>query len=289
MTDRHLGSDQGGGSRTCPVCQGADLFDLSVRRTPPLLRCRSCRLIFRRDPVHAVVDERMNRERLGRLGEGRHPIYTSTLEKLGVHRRLGTLLDIGCGNGYFARLAHQSGWRVAAFDSSEYLCRQARGFGTGMVVRAYAQSVPFSERQFDVVTLWDVIDHLEHPIPALTEALRVLRPGGLLYLRVRNGPIHVGLRRLLLVPKAASVMHTQMFSGSSLATALNVAGFTEIRTDVSSLTTGNPYASPAQQGAGALKAFKNLWSAGAKLTSRLTHRHLLLAPSIQALARRPLE
>ena len=258
-----------------------------LRRSPALLRCRSCRLTFRSEPVHDIVDQRMARDALEQLGARRQTLYTAMLGSLQAQRQMGTLLDVGCGNGHFARWVRQYGWRVAALDSSDHLCRQARGFGTRNVVRGFAQNLPFPSRRFDVVTLWDVIDHLEEPIPALMEARRVLRPGGMLHMRVRNGPVHLALRRNVLVPIAASVMHNLLFSGDSLANALGVAGFVDVESDVAPLTRGDPYASPTRRASTALRTFKSLWSAGAKLASGLTHRHFLLAPSIQAFARRP--
>jgi SAM-dependent methyltransferase len=252
-----------------------------------LRRCRSCRLTFRVEPADEIVDERLDRDELVRLGEGRRLLYEAALEGLRRERQLGTLLDVGCGSGEFARMASRDGWRVTALDSSAYLCDQARGLGTAGVVRAVAQSLPFQARQFDVLTLWDVIDHLDRPIPALMEARRVLRPGGLLHVRVRNGPVHLALRRNVLIPTAASVVHNLLFSGGSLATALRLSGFVGITTDSAPLTRGNPYARSAHPGERTFRAFKTVWSASARIASRLTSRHLLIAPSIQARARRP--
>jgi SAM-dependent methyltransferase len=244
-------------------------------------------LTFRVEPAREIVDERLDRDELVRLGQGRRLLYEAVLEDLRAERQLGTLLDVGCGNGEFARMASQDGWRVSALDNSAYLCDQARGLGTVGVVRAMAQSLPFAARQFDVLTLWDVIDHLDRPVPALVEARRVLRPGGLLHVRVRNGPVHLALRRNVLIPTAASVVHNLLFSGGSLTTALRLAGFADITTDCAPLTRGNPYAGSARRGEKAFRALKIVWSASARIVSRLTSRRLQIAPSIQARARRP--
>lgn len=289
MNDRKLGDEQGPGRGICPVCEGDDLCELSVRRSPPLLRCQSCRLAFRAEPVYDIVDHRMGDEELERLGEGRLPLYMAELESLQAQLQMGTLLDVGCGNGLFARWMGQQGWQVTALDSSGHLCHHARGSDTRNVVRGLAQDLPFSSHRFDVVTLWDVIDHLEKPIPALIEARRVLRPGGTVYLRVRNGPVHLAMRRSMVVPTAASVVHNLLFSGSTLTNALKSAGFVDVEANVSPLTRGNPYASPSWWRSSGFRALKRVWSGTARLSSRLTHRRLLLAPSIRAIARRPNE
>jgi hypothetical protein len=82
-------------------------------------------------------------------------------------------------------------------------------------------------------------------------------------------------------------MHNLLFSGRSLATALQLSGFVDIHTNVAPLTRGNPYASSGNWGETTFRLFKIVWGVGARITSQLSSHRLLLAPSIQAQARRP--
>lgn len=109
------------------------------------------------------------------------------LRTIGVHARGRRLLDIGSGEGFFAGLAARRGWTVTATDYlPEGVERSVQRLGPGRVVRSDATALPFAPATFDVVTLWDVVEHLRDPTAALVEAQRVLGPGGLLALSTPN-------------------------------------------------------------------------------------------------------
>ena len=274
-------------SKECPVCGCVVLTPTVVRGVPPLLRCSECSLTFRRDTIGGILDRELDPGELLRLGKSRNALYQPGLRRFEESRQIGTILDIGSGGGHFARVAGDLRWRVVALENSLYLCRTSARLGTPVVVRGTAFTLPFGPDRFDVVTMWDVLDHLEQPLPALQEARRVLRPGGLLYVRVRNGPIHIALRRSVLIPPGASVFHTLVFSRASLAAALRLAGFDHATVGCARLTTGNPYAEASGFDDFLLRAIKATWQGASALVSALTGRRVLLAPSIQAVALRP--
>lgn len=274
-------------ARECPVCGGVGLRPVTVRGVPPLLECGDCDLRYRRDIPGEVSDSKLGEAELLRLGESRNTLYQAGLRAFESSRQIGAILDVGSGGGQFARGARASGWQVTSLEGNDYLCRMSSSLGTPFVVRGTAVTLPFGPERFDVVTMWDMLDCLEHPMPALREALRVLRPGGLLHVRVRNGPVHVALRRSRLVPAETSVFHTLLLSRASLATALGRAGFEDSTISIAPLTTGNPYGEDARAKEGLIRAIKASWQATAALFSVLTGTRVLLAPSIQAVGIRP--
>ena len=274
-------------SEECPVCGCVALTPTVVRGVPALLSCSSCSLTFRRDTIGGILDRKLDPGELLRLGKSRNALYQSGLRRFEERRQIGTILDIGSGGGQFAQFARDRDWKVSALENSSYLCRASVNLGTSSVVLGTAFTLPFGPRRFDVVTMWDVLDHLEQPLPALREALRVLRPGGMLYARVRNGPIHMALRRSALIPTSASVFHTLLFSRASLTAALRLAGFEDVRVGCAQLTTGNPYADGSSFRELMLRALKTTWQGASALASDLTGKRVLLAPSIRAMAIRP--
>jgi len=272
-------------ARDCPLCGNRASDVLRDPTAPVLLRCRQCDLLFRESPVRAVVDHRLGPDELEHLAEARTAVFNKGLRRLEYYRKTNRLLDVGCGSGHFASLAATS-WSVVALESDEHLCSVARQEGSFEVLRATAEALPARAESFDVVALWDVLDHLESPMLALQEAHRVLRPGGLVHLRVRNGRVHHFMKRTRLIPNSMSVLHNILFSTANLKTALQSAGFTEVHTGVAQLTRGNPY----RQGRGprdlALRGIKAAWELGARLLASVSRQRYNIAPSIQATARR---
>jgi SAM-dependent methyltransferase len=95
------------------------------------------------------------------------------------------LLDVGCASGLFLDAARRYGdWDVEGLEpsasASEYarhelgLCVHVGGFG----------EVPLEPGSYDVVTMWDVLEHLHDPVRALGLVAQLLKPGGILVVRV---------------------------------------------------------------------------------------------------------
>jgi SAM-dependent methyltransferase len=105
------------------------------------------------------------------------------------------LLDWGCAYGYFLDEARRSFGRVCGVEINEGVAEIARS-RLGLDVRSGpSASRSFSAGSFDVITLWDVIEHVSRPRATLLEVARLLRPGGSLYLT--TGDIGSPLARLL--------------------------------------------------------------------------------------------
>ena len=88
-------------------------------------------------------------------------------------------LDVGCATGIFLEAATQAGWDVEGIDISSYAVKQAQEKGMRARV-AELSSAGFADATFDVVTLWDIIEHVTEPTAVLAECERILKPGGIL-------------------------------------------------------------------------------------------------------------
>jgi len=102
-----------------------------------------------------------------------------------VRRATKSVLDVGCATGTFLAMA-PDGWERCGLDVSEYAVTAARRTVGGEVVCGELGAAPWSERSFDLVTLWDVLDHLSDPVSALRQCRRLLREDGLLIAHVTN-------------------------------------------------------------------------------------------------------
>lgn len=101
------------------------------------------------------------------------------------------LLDVGCGGGFLAESLAADGADVYCLDLSASVVRTARGHAgrQGLCLRVAsgrAECLPFASGAFDGVFLVDILEHLEDFPPALAEASRVLKPGGLLLYETAN-------------------------------------------------------------------------------------------------------
>lgn len=95
-----------------------------------------------------------------------------------------TVLDIGAGSGVFSKLASDQGWRVTAVDPAMDPARFAHHPNI-RAVRGTLEQLQDHEC-FDVVTLWDVIEHVPDPLALLNQASQRLKPGGWLVLETGN-------------------------------------------------------------------------------------------------------
>ncbi len=109
------------------------------------------------------------------------------LPRAGVALR-GRVLDAGCGSGGTAlSLAEEAGFAVgldleARFREAGTRLMRERGVGNCGFVQADGQTLPFRAATFDLVFSHSVIEHVRDAADYLRECLRVLRPGGVLYL-----------------------------------------------------------------------------------------------------------
>ena len=99
--------------------------------------------------------------------------------------RRGRLLDVGCALGDFLIEAKAAGWDVEGVEISPFAAQQARQRDLRVTV-GRLEALDLAPSSFDVVTLYDTIEHVTDPVAMLAAARRLLVPGGLLHLVTPN-------------------------------------------------------------------------------------------------------
>jgi SAM-dependent methyltransferase len=146
----------------------------------------------------------------------------------------GRLLDVGCGTGDLAAIFARHGWDVCGIEPSEQAAQHARAVGVEVVIGTLSDA-PWAQASFDAIVFNHSLEHIDDPTEALTQAGRLLRPGGVLTIAVPNfGSWH---RRFfgsawfqLDLPR-----HLQHFDRDSLAGVVRRAGLHPISTSAVSM------------------------------------------------------
>jgi SAM-dependent methyltransferase len=103
--------------------------------------------------------------------------FKQKLEVVRKHIASGRLLDAGAAYGTFLKLASEY-YACVGLEFSEYAATIARKEFHVNVKTGTIEDAPFPDSYFDVIVMWDIIEHLRNPVVALREAYRMLRPGG---------------------------------------------------------------------------------------------------------------
>jgi SAM-dependent methyltransferase len=150
----------------CPVCDSADLLEAENG-----VRCDSCKAFYRTEESHFdFLSEELRRyggvEATENISANR---YDSTATRLIEELKDGLILDNGCGlrDTYFSN--------VVNFEIVDYPTTDVMGVG---------ERLPFRPASFDAVFSLSVLEHVKDPFQCAREILRVLKPGGTLYVAV---------------------------------------------------------------------------------------------------------
>jgi len=220
---------------TCPVC-GFESFDGSgCLGNYPLRKCIKCGLVYSPDAFFEKVDY---------TGIYDTPEYISshldTLERMSVSdfKRIVTfapffehlskprgrkLLDVGCGVGRFGRAAANEGWDVTGIDISARAVEigsQNAGFP---MLNKSLEEIRDEGHKYDVLTSFEVLEHLKTPVEFLRTCFDVLAPDGEIFLTVPNWdcPEVQNSTEKDCVPP----VHLLYFTVGSLQSAVERAGF----------------------------------------------------------------
>lgn len=150
-----------------------------------LVRCRGCGLQY--------VNPRLAGDLiLSGYTEGDDPTYVSQLEarertfaaSLDEIERAaggkGRLLDIGTAAGAFVAAATKRGWQAEGCEPNAWLAEWGRKHYGITIRQGSLFDQPYETESFDVITLWDVIEHTPDPSAVLERCRALLKPGGIL-------------------------------------------------------------------------------------------------------------
>jgi len=213
----------------CPLCSSKLLARRFTVAGFTIIRCNACSL--------QLVGERLTAEDLNsyytrveddyiyaspeNLANLNH--YYTRLKRLVEERvRPGRVLDVGCSGGYF--LDTMTGWERYGVELSPAYAEVARAkYGSNVTVGGI-ESCAAPDGFFDCIALQDVLDHTTDPVATLRRCAELLRPGGLIAIKVHDISCLyarvTGSRFYALIPP----YHLFYFDRTTLALAMQMAG-----------------------------------------------------------------
>jgi len=95
------------------------------------------------------------------------------------------LLDVGCSSGSLLHVASDLGFNVAGVEPAEQAASTAKEAGFN-VYNGLLHEAKYPDNSFDIITLYEVIEHLTNPLELVREAHRILKPGGVFLIGTGN-------------------------------------------------------------------------------------------------------
>jgi len=237
--------------RDCPCCgqddfevlfesnMKADDFQKSVETVYMIpggrwgrhVKCRNCKFIYV-NPVDKAseISKAYSQRKSIDASIIRENRLRASKSQVGLVRRYknGTyLLDIGCGEGFFLFNASRAGYITKGIELSQDAVEYARReFGLDVEAKPF-EELRFPKDHFDVITLWQVLEHVPYPLVILKEVHRILKPEGML---VASTPNIEGIPAKILGKRWWNIrcLHINQFTRKTLATVLKNIGFKNI-------------------------------------------------------------
>lgn len=154
-----------------------------------LLKCTACGFVFMENipTEHELTEYYKNYSYSGDYYIS--PItmhrYNQLLDEFEKYRVKNRILDIGCGLGYFLEVAKNRGWDVYGTEFSESAVKICESKGIN-IFKGQTQNSRFPDEYFDVVTSFEVLEHLNEFTLELKETHRILSVNGLFYCTTPN-------------------------------------------------------------------------------------------------------
>jgi len=285
----------------CNCCQ-SDKIRIQFFGHKKIYKCRNCGLFYQarekeQTDVRQLIKHYQDDDPHYKVAQSKQAFFNTALRHLSskIKGSDGTILDVGCGFGYFLDAAAQKGWAAFGIDIVfKAVCRAADKHGEQNICHGKFEEANYPADFFDAVTLWDVLFTVENPYEVLEECYRVMKPGAAIGIRVRN-IIFQRLAFSILFPfskilsrlgvKQPYVFHPYCFSANAIRILLQRLGYTQIQISNSALTYGDPY-----QYSGNQKMVANLKRLVALLSNFVfvaTRQKIILGPSLLVWAHKP--
>jgi SAM-dependent methyltransferase len=183
---------------SCPVCSSTRIKSLYKLKGSDVVECVQCTMVF----VPSVLPEVTSiygQDYFAGANDGHG--YSSYRSELVSHiqtftsylihiekmlGRVGKVLDLGCALGHFGEAAKRLKWDVYVTDVSEYAVHEARKSFSLNAFVSPSHKLPVKNKKFDLISMYEVIEHISDPKDLMKQVHNAITPDGLLHLTTPN-------------------------------------------------------------------------------------------------------
>lgn len=188
----------------CSICKTDNVGILYKKEDLTLIKCLACGVV-QFDNISEVFDVKTYdyyKDRISLTQEELYnPIttkrYIDWLTRLEHYRKNNALLEVGCGQGQFLSAARKMNWQIKGTEIAPHAVEVCKKFNMDVICRDFLQ-LDLKYNHYDIVAMFEVLEHLTQPKEYIFKANHVLRKGGILILTTPN---FNNLTRLLLQRK----------------------------------------------------------------------------------------
>lgn len=171
----------------CILCNSPNLENIEAYSKVYLCKCLSCGLRFsRKKPSEEELEKHYNGyKRNDYLSPITIKRYNELLDEFEPFRKTNKIIDIGSGIGYFLDEAKKRDWEVYGTEFTDEAVSICANKGI-KIKKGPLTSNNFEPEMFDIITSFEVIEHINNPKEELSYLYSILRKGGLVYLTTPN-------------------------------------------------------------------------------------------------------
>lgn len=167
----------------CPVCDGTDFRHLFDKHGEPFVRCRGCglTLINPRPPYARIRDGYDGAYSAGYTRKAQSKIIRARKRVAHIGKTSGRWLDVGCSAGFVVKAATEAGFEAWGVDiEAEGIAYGSDTLGLSRLACGVLEAQRYAAASFDVISVYDVIEHVPDLNRFVAELARILAPQGVI-------------------------------------------------------------------------------------------------------------
>jgi len=181
--------------KVCGLCASKQVRYTSRIKKYKLFQCENCRIVFLSPQPRTTYmrlytlqkyDSLQVKKAYFKMREELFRRARKCIEVLKCYKKAGQLLDIGCSYGFYLKQFNNYGYTATGIDLSKQAITYVKNKLNLKAIVGNFENYPFTAKSFDIITLFDVLEHFSNPNKIITKIGRILRNDGILIVQTPN-------------------------------------------------------------------------------------------------------